>query len=335
MIQVILAQVGTIEELSKKSIRKYLKRFLYDDRIIDLPKVLWWPLSRLIALLRAGKTLPLYASIWKEGGMPLKTISEKQRDLLQKKLGGKYSVELFLSYTDNHTLGASEERRKKAGIENVIVLPLFPQRSTATTNSIADAVYSTLLGWKKFGKKEKKTFPNVHFISHFYKSKEYQRLYTTHLQNELAKQKKNEGKCIVSFHGLPKRYIKEGDEYQKECEETFVAIKKSFPEKARANFALAYQSRFGPEKWLSPTTKNEVERMARDYPNEMIFLVCPGFVTDCLETLSEISGELKEHYVASGGKEENFVYLPCLNDEQEFIDFLAEMVKKSASGFLL
>ena len=222
---------------------------------------------------------------------------------------------------------------RRGCLEKLIIIPLFPQFSTATTSGIADIVFSKLLGWRNFRKKEKQYIPNIHFISNFYNHDNYKELYRAHIQKEIALLKKRPSTVVVSFHGLPRRYIQEGDVYQKHCEETFAYIQQAFSE-SNIIFLLTYQSRFGAEKWLSPTTEHTLQELAHKNQSEAVAIICPGFVTDCLETLSEIDKELRETYKCHGGHAQNFFYIPCLNTSSEFIHFLSESVQKSASGFI-
>ena len=332
MIHVVLCQIGTIEALESTSIKKYLRRFLSDDRIIDFPKVLWRPIVEIIVLLRHKKLLRLYSPIWTTHGSPLSHISHAQQEALQKKLGSEYSVELFLSFSDTNSIDRVYKKILADGLEKIIIIPLFPQFSTATTSSVADSLFSQLLGWNGSYKKEKRYIPAIHFISDFYNHDAYKELYIRHVQQQLDILPRKPHTLIVSFHGLPRRYIREGDVYQIHCEETYAYIQEFFSKK-NIRTILTYQSRFGAEKWLSPTTEDVVQELASTCPHETVATIAPGFVTDCLETLSEIRMELRNEYIHYGGKSENFFYLPCLNTTDQFIEFLASSVQTSASGF--
>jgi ferrochelatase len=332
MIHVLLCQVGSIEELHARSVKKYLRRFLSDDRIIDLPKIFWRPFLELVVAVRHKKVLKLYRDIWTHDGSPLYAISQQQRHALQEELGGDYSVELFLSFTDSNSIDSVYTKMKHDGLDHVVVIPLFPQFSTATTSGVADTVFSKLLGWKKHGKKEKVHIPNIHFISNFYNNTAYKALYLAHIKNQIALLQNPPDTLIVSFHGLPKRYIDEGDSYQQHCEETFGYIKDAFG-KDNIELVLSYQSRFGAEEWLGPRTEDVIKNCALSSPHKTVAVVCPGFVTDCLETLSEIKNELHHTYQSSGGNAP-FFYIPCLNTSKEFIQFLATSIKNTTSGFV-
>lgn len=332
MIHVLLCQVGSIEDLNAKSVKSYLRKFLSDDRIIDLPRILWRPLIELIVTLRHKKVLGFYKDIWTDEGSPLYAISRQQQHALQETLGSAYSVELFLSFTDSNSIERVYTNMTRNGLEHVIVVPLFPQFSTATTSSVGDAVFSKLLGWKRFGKKQKLPIPSIHFVSNFYNNHSFKALYLAHVRQHIASLSKHPETLVVSFHGLPKRYINEGDIYQKHCEETFEYIKNEFGKDAM-ELVLSYQSRFGAEEWLGPRTEDVIKNLALSSPHRAVAVVCPGFVTDCLETLSEIKNELHHTYRSNGGNAP-FFYIPCVNASKEFIQFLATSIKNTTSGFV-
>ena len=333
MIHVLLCQVGTIESLEKKSVKKYLRRFLSDDRIIYLPKIFWRPILEIIIPVRQKKVLNFYRDIWTPHGSPLYATSLVQQKALQEKLGGEFAVELFLSFTDSHSIEKVYAKMKQDGLEKIIVIPLFPQFSTATTSGVIDTIFSKLFGWNGTRKKVKTHIPAIYCMTSFYNNDRYKKLYITHVQKGISALPNKPSTVIVSFHGLPKRYIFEGDVYQKHCEETFEYIQKAFLHSS-TQFILTYQSRFGAEQWLGPRTEDTVQELAAKHPDDTVAVICPGFVTDCLETLSEIDRELRNTYEKHGGNRNKFFYIPCLNTSDEFIQFLASSIQQSASGFV-
>ena len=318
-IGVLLGQVGTPDSPTPASVRRYLKNFLSDRRIVDYPAWLWQPFLRLVILpTRSRRSARLYQRIWTKDGSPLLVESEKQREKLQQRLGAGYRVALGMAYA-----GPSFDRAFDdliaAGCEQVIVVPMFPQYSSATTASVYDAVGAaatdSVSGARVF-------VPAVSYVSPYYDHPDYISALCARIGEAVAA--KHPDHVVLSFHGLPERYIRSGDPYVRHCRRTveLLAAGMRWPEDF---YTVSYQSRFGPEKWLEPSTAEVLKTLAgRGVRRPLV--VAPGFTTDCLETLDELGNEGRAEFAAGGGDASAYALCPCLNADDRFIDLLARLV---------
>jgi protoporphyrin/coproporphyrin ferrochelatase len=309
---VLLVNLGTPSEPTPSAVRQFLKEFLSDKRVVDLPRLVWLPvLYGIILTFRPKKVALNYQRIWTEKGSPLMVNSLAQQDKLQKKLNkegsNSFKVELAMTY-GKPSIESAYTALKEWGADEVIVLPLYPQFSHTTTSSVLDQTNPLET---EFGKAFK-------VISDYYKSPEY----IDALAKSITPQLSGIDKLVISFHGIPKRYIKNGDPYQSQCEETarLLALKLNLSDE---QWELAYQSRLGKEEWLKPYLDLRLAEMpAEGY--EKILVVCPGFSSDCLETLEEIAIENKERFIESGGQQ--FEYISALNANDDHINMMASLL---------
>ncbi len=333
-IGVILAQIGTPERPEAKPVRSYLRRFLSDRRIVDTNPLIWQPVLRGIILrTRPRKSARLYRQIWSEEGSPLLVYSGRQQAGLQERLGPNFQVELGLAYSEQ-SIERAMQRMDQAGIGRVLVVPLFPQYSSTTTASVYDQACFAALGRNSSrGSASKRFVPALRFVAPYYEEQGYISAMRAHLLR-CMKQPQLDGdtnQVVLSFHGIPKRYVDTGDPYPEQCMETgrLLAEAMGWPQDS---WQIAFQSRFGPEEWIGPSTEQVIGNLAeRGITNPQIF--APGFVTDCLETLYELDIEGRDHFSATGGRAEQYQYIPCLNDQPEWLDFLAELVERNVSGW--
>lgn len=332
-IGVILAQIGTPDAPTARSVRPYLRKFLSDRRIIDYPPLVWQPLLRGIILrVRPRRSAKLYGQIWLSGGSPLLLHSQAQVSGLQKLLGGRYQVELGLAYSEPG-MEEAMTRLEQAGATRMIIVPLFPQYSSTTTASVYDAASFAALGRRSAtGPVSKRFVPALRFLDAYYQAPGYIAAMRDHLIRYIEGLEVKPDHVVLSFHGIPRRYADTGDPYPAQCQETcrLLAGAMNWDE---GTWTMAYQSRFGREEWLGPSTEEVLKGLnGRGIRHPLIF--SPGLVTDCLETLYELAVEGREHFAAGGGAAEQLQAAPCLNDSGEWLSFLAQHVGTNAQGWL-
>ncbi|WP_150273077.1 ferrochelatase [Paenibacillus tepidiphilus] len=332
-IGVILAQIGTPAAPDAKEVRPYLRRFLSDRRIIDYPPLLWQPLLRGIVLrVRPRRSARLYEQIWLPEGSPLLHHSRTQQAGLQHLLGSRYQVELGLAYSEPD-MAAAMNRLEAAGATRIIVVPLFPQYSSTTTASVYDAASFAALGRRSArGPVSKRFVPALRFVDAYYRAPGYIAALKAHLLRCLEGLEEEPDHIVLSFHGIPRRYAQTGDPYPGQCEETCRLLAEAMDWR-EDQWSLTYQSRFGREEWLGPSTEEVLKGLhGRGIRRPLIF--SPGLVTDCLETLHELAVEGREHFAAGGGNAGQLHAAPCLNAGAEWLDFLARLVAVNAQGWL-
>lgn len=324
---VLLVNLGTPEAPTPAALRTYLREFLSDPRVVEIPRLLWWPiLYGLVLTVRPRRSAAKYATIWTPRGSPLKLHSEQQALLLRGYLGDRgfdVDVRLAMRYGQPSIASVLAELRA-AQTERLVVLPLYPQYSSSTTASVFDAVNAVLA--------RTRNVPEVRTIRHFHDDPGY----IEALKNSvLAHWRKHGrapdegGKLVMSFHGVPRRALELGDPYHCECQKTGRLLAEALG-LARDEYLVTFQSRFGRAEWLQPYTAPTLESLARG-GTARVDVICPGFVADCLETLEEIAQEGKQTFLSAGGKQ--FHYIACLNDRSDFIDALANLVARHLQGW--
>ncbi len=322
---VLLTNLGTPDQPTTRALRRYLREFLSDPRVIEVPRPVWWfVLNGIILNTRPRKSARLYAKIWTDEGSPLLRIASKQQQALQTalddKMPGPVSVALAMRY-GRPSIRHGLETLRQAGARRLLVLPLYPQYSATTTASTFDAVSDVLQRWR--------WLPDFRFISHYHDEPGYIQA----LAQRIRAHWDNEGRAertLFSFHGIPKHYFTAGDPYHCECHATarLVAEELGLPE---SEWQVSFQSRFGPREWLRPYT-DEVLAALPGEGVKSVQVVCPGFSADCLETLEEMNIQNRNLFMQAGG--DRFTYVPALNDQPAHIDFLADLVRKHARGWL-
>ncbi len=331
-IGVILGQIGTPEDLSTPAIRRYLKVFLSDERVMDLPRWYWLPILHGAVLTRRPQRIKHhYQEIWTENGSPLLLYSEAQRAGVQERLGTRFRVELGLAYSEP-SIGLAIRRLREAGIHRIVVVPLFPQFSTSTTAAIYDETMFQALGrGRRKGKPQKHYIPALRFVEPYYNDPSYIRVLSQDIETKLAALPQPPDTLLFSYHGLPMRYVEEGDPYQDHTRETtqLLAAALALP---TARYQVTYQSRFGREAWLGPYTQTVLTELPRRGV-ERVAIVSPGFTTDCLETLHELGIEGAELFAEGGGDPANVHQIHCLNDSPPWLDYLADLVRTHAQGW--
>lgn len=331
-IGVILAQVGTPEAPTKEALYPYLRNFLSDERIIDSPRWWWLPLLHGVILRsRPAKMAKHYQDIWTKKGSPLLALSQVQVAGVQKRLGNHYKVVLGFAYVEP-SMNSAMQQLEDAGISRIVVLPMFPQYSTTTTASVYDEIMFYALGrQKRRGKPVKKYSPALRFIAPFYDDPAYMKVLASHLKKQLKKLKHKPTKIMISYHGIPKSYVDEGDPYPEQCNETTRRLVKAMGWKPDY-YMQTYQSRFGRAEWLQPYTQVELPKWIEEGV-ERPYIVSPGFTTDCLETIHELDIEAEELIEEAGGDPSVLARANCLNDDPAWLDYMTGLIKKNASGW--
>jgi len=315
---ILLCNLGTPDAPRPAELRRYLKEFLSDPRVVEIPRLLWWMILNLIILrIRPRRSAKLYQSVWTEAGSPLMLYSQEQVKAVKQRLDEKYGdipVVLGMRY-GNPSMASAIKQLTDQNVRDIIVLPLYPQYAGATTGSTFDAIAKTFtqLRW----------VPELQFINGYHKSEGYVQALCTTIKRHIDAHGQPD-KLVFSYHGTPERYLKNGDPYHCFCHQTtrLVREKMGFDEN---QVMTTFQSRFGREPWLQPYTDKTLEQLPEDGVKH-VAVICPGFSSDCLETIEEINMEGRESFIDSGG--EQFHYIPCLNDDPVHIDALVSILEK-------
>jgi ferrochelatase len=326
---VIVGQVGTPDAPRPGDVRRYLARFLSDRRVVDYSPLVWQPLLRGVILpLRGRRSAALYRRIWRSEGSPLLVESRKQCAALQTRLGTAYRVELGMAYA-GPSFESALGRLIDAGASRLVVLPMFPQYSSSTTASIYDAVNRAATGRAGlFSNGLRRFVPALAYVPPFYDDPGYVGALARRVRGALAAMPAPPDRVVLTFHGLPERFVNTGDPYRAHCEATVRLLVREMGW-SESDYTVCFQSRFGPEKWLEPETARVLTELAsRGVKRPLV--VAPGFTTDCLETLDELGNEGRHQFERGGGDAAAYSLSPCLNDLPEWIDCLARLVQASA-----
>jgi ferrochelatase len=321
---VLLANLGTPDEPTTPALRRYLKEFLWDPRIVDLPRPLWWMILQVILAIRPARSAKNYQKIWTDAGSPLLAISNKQLEAIRQRIETVYeapvAVELGMRY-GNPSIASALQKLRAANANRVLVFPLYPQYSSSTTASTFDAVAKTVKTWR--------WVPEFRFINHYHDSPLYIEALASSIK-EAWQQNGQSEMLIFSFHGTPKRFLTTGDPYHCMCQSTarLVAERLGLVE---SRWQVTFQSIFGREEWLQPYTINTLRTLAQS-GTKSVDVICPGFSADCLETVEEIDQENRAAFLEAGGA--SFHYIPALNDRADHIDALMQLVQTHMSGWL-
>ena len=315
---VLIINLGTPDSTSWLNIRKYLKEFLSDRRVIEVNPVIWqFILNVFILTFRPSKTAKAYKEIWMKDKniSPLLYYTQKQAEKLSSTMSEKDLIIDYAMRYGNPSIRSKIATLHQMGCENLIILPLYPQYAAATTATVCDEVYRTLMKmrWQ----------PSLKIVPHY----ESDPLYIEALVNSLNKKIKEinwkPDLILASYHGIPQKYFDKGDPYHCYCHKTTRLISEKF---TSVEIKTTFQSRFGPEKWLQPYTDKTLESLPKE-GKKNVLAICPGFSSDCVETLEEIQIQGKESFLESGG--ENFDMVPCLNDNDDHIILLKSLIQKN------
>ena len=315
---VLLINLGTPDSISWLDIRKYLKEFLSDRRVIEINPIIWQIILNVFILnLRPSKTAKAYKEIWMkdENMSPLLYYTKKQSEKVSKSFRNNNVIIDFAMRYGNPSIKSKIKKLHQNGCENLIILPLYPQYAAATTATVCDEVYRTLMKmrWQ----------PSLKIIPHY----ESDPLYIDALVNSINNKIKNlnwkPDLILASYHGIPKKYFDKGDPYHCYCHKTTRLISEKFKS---IDIITTFQSRFGPQEWLQPYTDKTLEKLPKE-GKKNVLTICPGFSSDCVETLEEILVQGKESFIKSGG--ENFDMIPCLNDNDDHIKLIKNLIQRN------
>ena len=312
-IGILITNLGTPDNPDPKSLRKYLKQFLSDKRVVDYNRLLWWLiLNGIILNVRPRKSAKLYEAIWTDEGSPLLVNMRSILKKLQSKNEGVH-LQLGMRY-GNPSIENALNYFKDQNIYKILVLPLYPQAGSPTNSSTFDEISRVLNGWP--------WLPNLRFVNGYHDHEDYILAISNSIKKSTSDYKNIE-KIIFSFHGMPVRYLNEGDPYYCFCHKTarLVAEKLNLEED---RYMLSFQSRFGSEEWLQPYIDEEIVKLAKNGVKNL-HIISPGFSVDCLETLEEIKIQYDELFRENGG--EKLHYIPCLNDHDDHITLINKLIK--------
>lgn len=322
---ILITNLGTPDAPTTAALRRYLAEFLWDPRIVDLPRPVWWViLHGFILRFRPSRSAESYRTVWTDDGSPLLSISRQQLDALQQELdqstSGSVIVELGMRY-GKPSLSAALDKLRKANAQRILVLPLYPQYSCSTTASTFDAIAATMKKWR--------WLPEFRFINQYHDEADYIEALATSIREAWSEREQPE-KLLFSFHGTPKRFCTEGDPYFSQCHQTARLVSEQL-ELSEDRWQLTFQSIFGREEWLKPYTIETLRDLGAGGVKS-VDIVCPGFSADCLETIEEIDVENRDAFIKAGGKSYN--YIPALNNRADHIKALAKLVQKNIAGWI-
>ncbi len=324
-VGVLLINLGTPEAPTAAAVRPYLKEFLSDRRVVEIPRAIWWLiLNGIILNTRPKQSAEKYASIWRAEGSPLKVYTERMAKLLKGQLGERLNQPVRVDYAMRYGQPSVADKiatMKAEGVDRLLVVPLYPQYAASSTGSALDAVWQTLL--------HTRNPPEIRAIKHFHDHSGYIAALRQSVEAYWAEHGRPD-KLVLSFHGTPRRSLDLGDPYHCECRKTGRLLAQALG-LAPEQFLVTFQSRFGRAEWLQPYTAATLEELGRQ-KTQRVDVLCPGFTADCLETLEEIAMEGKTTFLNAGGGE--FRYIPALNDRPLWINALADLTQEHLAEWI-
>ncbi|MGO9135343.1 MAG: ferrochelatase [Methylovirgula sp.] len=335
---ILLVNLGTPDGTDYWSVRRYLREFLSDRRVVETPRLIWWPILNLIILsTRPGKRGKAYEQIWNkaENESPLRTITRAQSDALTAWIAGggllptedarqdgpAIAVDWAMRY-GTPSIAATIDGLIRSGCERLLVVPLYPQYSAATTATVGDAVFAALL--------PQRFQPALRIAAPYYDAPAYIDALAASLHKAVAQLAFAPDMILVSYHGIPQDYADKGDPYPQQCEATFRLLMRALG-RDEATMRMSYQSRFGPAAWLKPYTDATVTELAKSGVKNLV-VITPGFSADCLETLEEIGLENRDYFLHNGGT--HFAAIPCLNASSEGMAVIYDCIARELAGWL-
>jgi len=322
---ILLVNLGSPSAPTTRSVRKYLAEFLWDPRVVETARPLWWLiLHGIILRFRPKRSAKAYKKVWQKDGSPLITISYKQAyaldKQLQKDLPGNALIEVAMRY-GKPSIATALQTLRKAGMQRLLVLPMYPQYSATTTAAVFDAVTDELQNWRRL--------PEMRFINHYHDHPLYIKALVSSIRQSWRERKTMADKLVFSFHGIPQSYIDAGDPYFCHSQKTARLVAEQL-KLEDSQWLVVFQSRMGREPWLQPYCDKTLQQLAEN-GTKSVDIICPGFSADCLETLEEINMENREIFLQHGG--ENYHYIPALNANAEHIEALGSLISKHCAGW--
>lgn len=327
-VGILLANLGTPDDYSYWSMRRYLSEFLSDQRVIDYPKWKWQPLLQLIILSKRPFTSgAAYKSIWNhdQGESPLLTITKDQTAKMAEAMAARYGDQVMVDFCMRYGNPSTQSKVRAmvdAGCTKILFLPLYPQYAGATSGTANDEFYRSLMvePWQ----------PAARTVAAYFDHPSYIDALAGSIETAYAKLEKRPDILVCSYHGMPERYLQQGDPYHCQCQKTSRLLRERLGWD-ETELVTTFQSKFGPEEWLKPYTVDHVAELAKQ-GKKSIAVVAPAFSADCIETLEEINEEIRESFEHAGGQ--SFAYIPCLNDDDAHITALAEVIEENLKGWL-
>lgn len=323
-IGVLLTNLGTPTAPTRAALRPFLKQFLSDPRVVEIPRLLWWFILNVVILnIRPSRSATAYARVWTDEGSPLAVHTRNQASALRDALGSEFGDALVVDYAFRYgepSLSTAIQAMCDQGVRKLVVLPLYPQYSAATTASTFDALAEDF--------SRRRWLPELRFIHHYHDYTHY----VDAIADSIVRHREVHGdadRLLLSYHGVPQRYLDNGDPYYCECHKTtrLVAEKLGL---AEGDYLTVFQSRFGREEWVKPYTDITLQELAGQGVKS-VQLICPGFSADCLETLEEIAMENRDYFLEAGG--ERYEYIPALNSDASHINMMAQLVRDHLQGW--
>lgn len=322
---ILLVNLGTPDAPTPPAVRTYLKEFLGDPRVVEMPRALWWfILNGIVLNTRPRKSAAKYASIWTAEGSPLRVHTERQTTLLREALSRRIRAPLVVEHAMRYGTPSIPDvlhKLKEQNCQRILVVPMYPQYAASTTATVNDIVFGTL--------QQMRNTPALRTIRDFHDRPGYVRALATSINEYWVAHGKPE-KLLMSFHGLPQYTLDKGDPYYHECQETGRLLAQELALQP-GQYGISFQSRFGRTEWMKPYTTDTLKTWGAQQVGR-VDVVCPGFVADCLETLEEIAMECREDFQHAGGGE--YHYIPCLNEREDWIAALTELVLDNLHGWL-
>ena len=325
-VGILLVNLGTPDAPTAAAVRPYLKEFLSDPRVVEIPRLIWWfILNGIILNVRPKKSAAKYAKVWLPEGSPLRVYTEKQAKLLQGYLGDRtkaaFLVDFAMSY-GNPSIASVMQKLKAQNCQRILVVPMYPQSAASSTGTVFDLVFREL--------QQSRNVPAIRTIRNFHDNAAYIKALANNVNDYWMKHGRPE-KLVMSFHGVPQYTLDKSDPYHCECHKTGRLLAQELGLKTE-QYAVSFQSRFGKAEWIKPYTTATLLELGKQ-KTKRVDVVCPGFVADCLETLEEIAMEGKEDFQHAGGGE--YHYIPCLNERGDWIHALTDMVLNNLQGWLV
>lgn len=324
-VGILLANLGTPDAPTAKALRPYLQQFLMDRRVVEIPRFIWWWILHCVILwIRPKKSAKKYAQIWMKEGSPLLVHTQKQTQLLRgylaQKVKSPFVVEFGMSY-GNPSMQSAIKKLKTQHCDKILVFPLYPQYAASSTAASLDAIWKILLNMRNV--------PAIRTIKHYYDHPAYIRALAASINDYWMMNGRPE-KLIMSFHGIPKFHSTKGDPYHDECKNTVALLAKALGLN-KDQYQIAFQSRFGKQEWLKPYLANTLKDYGKA-KTKRLDVVCPGFSSDCLETLEEIAMEGKVIFQSNGGGE--YHYIPALNENDAWIHAMTAIALENLTGWV-
>jgi len=322
---VLLTNLGTPEAPTKEALRPYLKQFLSDPRVVEVPRAIWWfILNGIILNTRPKRSAEAYREVWTARGSPLLYHLQDQVSGIQQRLtqsiGERIMVRGAMRY-GKPSIGSVLEEMARAGVQRLVVMPLYPQYGGPTTGSTFDDLAEDF--------KRRRWLPDLRFISSYHDDPGYIGALVTSIEQHWSTHGRAD-KLIFSYHGMPERYLQNGDPYHCQCHKTTRLVAEALS-LSQDDFLTTFQSRFGREEWLKPYTDDTL-KVLPDQGTQSVQIICPGFSADCLETIEEIGMENRDYFIEAGG--ERYEYISCLNAEPNHLDALTARIERELSGWL-